>query len=341
MNGIATDKRHYHEVDILYALGTILAILGHSHPNDWSKFPGQWVEFIYFFHMPLFFTIAGFLLASSASIKRKGYLKWISDKALRLLTPYFVLSLLALLPKYHLEHGGFTGFTPFYLLEAFFAPRQNVWGHFWFLPVLFLMYVIFGIVHNSICDAYTKWGGKLKGILLIVALVLHFVKLDVQWLGISDICDFSVYFVVGYAGFELLERKRENGHSLAFYSAMAAGLIAVSLLIWKFVVASVYRDFIISLLMIASCCAVSGALRNKKTGALDYVAKYVFTFYIYSWPAQAVIERICSGLDINWTITTPLMFIVGTLCPMMIIFVYRKCTFLHCRFIDLILGMRR
>ncbi len=184
-------------------------------------------------------------------------------------------------------------------------------------------------------------GGKLKGILLIVALVLHFVKLDVQWLGISDICDFSVYFVVGYARFELLERKRENGHSLAFYSAMAAGLIAVSLLIWKFVVASVYRDFIISLLMIASCCAVSGALRNKKTGALDYVAKYVFTFYIYSWPAQAVIERICSGLDINWTITTPLMFIVGTLCPMMIIFVYRKCTFLHCRFIDLILGMRR
>lgn len=25
-----------HEIDILYALGTLLAILGHSHPNDWT-----------------------------------------------------------------------------------------------------------------------------------------------------------------------------------------------------------------------------------------------------------------------------------------------------------------
>lgn len=49
-----------HEIDVLYGLGTLLAILGHSHPNDWSSFPGKWVEFIYLFHMPLFFLIAGF-----------------------------------------------------------------------------------------------------------------------------------------------------------------------------------------------------------------------------------------------------------------------------------------
>ena len=48
-------KSHYKEIDFLYALGAVLTILGHSHPNDWSTFPGEWIEFIYLFHMPLFF----------------------------------------------------------------------------------------------------------------------------------------------------------------------------------------------------------------------------------------------------------------------------------------------
>lgn len=42
-------KLRLREIDMLYALGTLLVILGHSHPNDWSTFPGKWIEFIYTF----------------------------------------------------------------------------------------------------------------------------------------------------------------------------------------------------------------------------------------------------------------------------------------------------
>lgn len=135
-----------HEIDILYALGTVLAILGHSHPNDWTIFPGNWVAFIYLFHMPLFFLIAGLLLAASKSMEELSYGQWIWKKALRLLVPYFVLSLLPLIPKYVLEHRGLAGLTPKYVFTVLFMPRQNVWGHFWFLPVLFLLYGIFGLL---------------------------------------------------------------------------------------------------------------------------------------------------------------------------------------------------
>ena len=86
-------KLRLREIDMLYALGTLLVILGHSHPNDWSTFPGKWIEFIYTFHMPLFFLIAGYLFAYSDSMSRLGYFKWLKEKALRLLTPYVVLTL--------------------------------------------------------------------------------------------------------------------------------------------------------------------------------------------------------------------------------------------------------
>ena len=89
---VTENKKRFREIDVLYALGALLVILGHSHPNDWSTFPGEWVRFIYYFHMPLFFFIAGFLLCGSASIVRFGYFRWLKDKALRLFTPYFVLS---------------------------------------------------------------------------------------------------------------------------------------------------------------------------------------------------------------------------------------------------------
>lgn len=40
MNQLPVQSDRLHEIDVLYAIGMPLAILGHSHPNDWSTFPG-------------------------------------------------------------------------------------------------------------------------------------------------------------------------------------------------------------------------------------------------------------------------------------------------------------
>ncbi len=37
---MTTKNTRIKEIDILYSIGAILAILGHSHPNDWSSFEG-------------------------------------------------------------------------------------------------------------------------------------------------------------------------------------------------------------------------------------------------------------------------------------------------------------
>ena len=60
-----TESKKIPQINGMYFLGTLLVILGHSHTSDWSAFSGTFFEslivFIYHFHMPAFFFVAGFL----------------------------------------------------------------------------------------------------------------------------------------------------------------------------------------------------------------------------------------------------------------------------------------
>lgn len=68
--------KRYSWIDILYTMGIVLVVLGHSHPSDWTVYAGTFLEevikFIYSFHMPLFFFIAGFLFMNSNAINKGG-----------------------------------------------------------------------------------------------------------------------------------------------------------------------------------------------------------------------------------------------------------------------------
>lgn len=101
------------------------------------------------------------------------------------------------------------------------------------------------------------------------------------------------------------------------------------------------RDFLLAVLLLFSCWELGQLLKARRTSALDFIAENVFTFYIYSWPAQAVVERLCSHFRQPWTVTTPLMFAVGILLPTLLVWIYRKAAWMHCRAAELVLGVRK
>ena len=72
-------KKHWNEIDGLYALGILLVLMGHSHSSDWSRFQNtplvSIIKFIYTFHMAMFIFIAGFLFQNSQSLATIGYRK--------------------------------------------------------------------------------------------------------------------------------------------------------------------------------------------------------------------------------------------------------------------------
>lgn len=328
-----------YEIDILYTVGIILAILGHSHPNDWNTFPGEWIEFIYLFHMPLFFSIAGFLLANSKSIDDRGYGRWLKGKALRLLVPYFALSILSLAPKYAVEHGGLDGLEIQYIISCFFAPRQNIWGHFWFLPVLFLLYALAGVVCTLENRSTTlQYKCILWGVLLL-SLAAHFLRPDILWLGLQDLCIYGIYVVVGY-NLYYIGRRVERAFSLGANTVMLVLTVALSIILFRLGSRNDYRDFLVSILMLMACWNFCQLLRFCELSVCYFFSRNAFTFYIYSWPAQAVVERCCKYCGVQWYITTPLMFIAGIGAPIFIIYLYQRCSFLQCKFIKLVLGVR-
>ena len=188
------------EIDILYTFGAILAVFGHSHPSNWLIFKetSLWnvTNFIYSFHMPLFFIISGILLANSKSVETKPFGLFIKEKAFKLLTPYIVLSVLFILPKGFIEYGNLEFLNAQYLIKTIFSPRNNIWGHFWFLPVLFVCYVIFGIFKKYILKSV-----KPNFALILFSVLTFFIILlspyITDWFALKDVFKFAFYISLG------------------------------------------------------------------------------------------------------------------------------------------------
>lgn len=331
-------KRRWKEIDNLYAIGMILVVLGHSHSSDWSSFSETFlkplIEFIYVFHMPLFFFIAGFLFMNSTSWERLGFGCWIAQKAQRLLTPYVVLSAFALIPKYYVENHSLGGFTFGYLAKVVFIPRMGVWGHFWFLPVLFLLYMILGTSRgllngNSVNSVFF--------IMTLISVVLYFEPYSTQWFGFSDFKEAAVFFTVGmimryYGGL-----PKEDASAVFRILWIVCGFVLSLVLIhWfngnKLIVLSV------ALIMISVCWQVAVLIGDNSI--CRWVSNHNFTIYIYSWIFQAVVMVIISRLGVLWYLITLTMFVTGIAAPVCSIFVYKKLKVLHNKFFDLLLGIK-
>lgn len=145
------NRRELDFINILYGLVTVLVVFGHSRPlhieyASWMKIV---IEFIYLFHMPLFFFIAGILVAYTG--ENRDVISWWIKKAKKLLLPYFVLTLLAWGPKMLLGQymNDNMEMSLFNAVRIILIPRENIWGHFWFIPVYLLVVFAAAIVWKN------------------------------------------------------------------------------------------------------------------------------------------------------------------------------------------------
>lgn len=330
-------KKHWAEIDGMYAIGAILVVLGHSHSSDWSTFAGTILDplltFIYSFHMPLFFFVAGFLLCNSDAIRYEGYLPWLEKKAERLLTPYAVLTVAAMIPKYWFEHRGFSGFSIGYLVQILLVPRMSVWGHLWFLPTLFLLYALVGYT-----VPFAK--GKPKNLFfvtwLIVGAVLYVLPIHTDLLCLNDLRNGLLMFCVGMCWRRII--KPMPGLSTQIRLALSGIGVAAAWFLVPVIGGSLLGKLLIALGMIAACWLLSGFLGKMKL--CRWISHHNFTIYMYSWPAQAVVMAAVGRMRLPWYGTSVLMLCAGWLVPVIMVAVYERLKILHSRFLNLVLGMK-
>lgn len=136
---MANNKRNL-TIDIMKGLLIILVVVGHS---NW-----EYRSIIYWFHMPAFFMISGYLL----KIPEKGIEKqWILGKCKDLLLPYLVYSFLLGLEK-----------IPYGVKEVLTHYARCVYGGevaggvYWYITVLLISEITIVIIENRIQKCFAK-----------------------------------------------------------------------------------------------------------------------------------------------------------------------------------------
>lgn len=184
-------------VDALKGLGIILVILGHSPTNPSLR------EYIFSFHIPLFFFISGFLFSLERNPKFKVFI-WKKFKTI--IVPYVMFSLISILAVFLI--GEYPIQINNTILELIVSTRNKttINNALWFLTTLFVLEVIYYLGLKLV---------KRHWIMLILCLAVSYLCYDYMFSspGLPFTVDQASYFIVFYAvgnlfrEYKIVERK--------------------------------------------------------------------------------------------------------------------------------------
>lgn len=317
------------EVLWVQLIATYLVVMGHSYP--FTEAVPHWLalsqRFLYLFHMPLFVWISGYLLVYTRQ-SRHAAGKYLGKRFSKLLVPYIALSVLALLPKFAVQPylNDSVSLDGYALIRTFLAPRENVWGHFWFLPMIFLLGAVGWFI-----DKVASACGRCRSIWTAVTVVSFGIYVTCfgqpvsQWFSLKDLAAFGWLFAAGAscASFRLLDRVPARS-GLPFF--VGAFIISLLLFFCKLSVAlAAVKSAVIALVMIAAFIFLAKWLAERVDINRNALYAQTFTIFLLSWPCQAVLNVLAERL-LHWPYyaVMPLQFIAGIAGPMLLIWLIDK-----------------
>lgn len=185
------EKRRNNYIDAIRGFAILLVILGHSiivypinlHEIQWCKILYQ---FIYSFHMPLFFLVSGFCFSYKNQLK-----SFLIKKIKRIVLPYLCFSLLDLLSRIIFVNLVNRRFSAIEEIDRIFFYG----GEYWFLYVLFELYIIFICINKLIEKNRILTNIIFFVIFLIIAIMSKYFTTIMCF---SNVCYYSLFFYVGY-----------------------------------------------------------------------------------------------------------------------------------------------
>ena len=198
-------------------------ILGYIRAETFTEY--QWslqfvYDVIYSFHMPVFFFVAGYFMHIPL---KEGFNKFVKDKFIRLMVPYFTIGLL---------------YFPFKLALSKFANQQinaqDIWkifigvnpdGELWFLYCLFFISILVGLLVKRVNISLLS----ISLIIGIFADVINIFSIPM----VSSILYFQFFYVLGLyiKQYKLLDYIKSS--VIVFVSIIVLGMIAF-ILFWFF-----------------------------------------------------------------------------------------------------------
>ncbi len=194
-------KRKINWLLILQGWAMLWVIIGHSFLGNIDAGPvwsSRLVKFAYSFHMPLFMLVSGWLFFRTRlynKMQNNGwtYSKILKDKALRLLYPGLVFSLIAFILKmlFPNDVARLPGIDIADIIHQYLYPYDNPMRELWFIVTLFWFFFITPIWEFILKDRMTMWWA------LPVLILLHFLHPKTELLCIGRFFDYAIYFYLG------------------------------------------------------------------------------------------------------------------------------------------------
>ena len=181
-------KEHIGYYDIAKGIGIFLVVYTHIYVNTDSRLN----EIIYAFYMPLFFVVSGLTFKSEENIK-----KYVAKNFYSIMIPYFICSILSFIywagfeNKFRSEAAKLAvdkAFCGIFVGSYYWLPFNYV---LWFLPVLFTVKVIYGILQN-----YLQKAGIAAAISVCAVLGIRLMNVELVW-GINRALRYVVFFAFG------------------------------------------------------------------------------------------------------------------------------------------------
>lgn len=318
-------------LDILKGFGIILVVLGHVYQNDLV------FDWIYSFHMPLFFVAAGFVY------KLTPVLKHIKRRLFTVIVPYFSFGLIILFYWYFIERRfRASGDT---LLDAFLGLLRGQYNllefnvHLWFLPCFFLTVVLFNILVNIDKKKRLAFAVSALATLLFILFDLP----ELPW-GINRVCQYIGFYALGHLMACVNAHQLVQKQHKAVQGAIAVALLALNFALVAFLPDIPHRapDHVLYLVIAAVgvLAFMTASLLIQKAHWLECLGRSSLTILCLHGPVYRVIVKILSMVLSTSTDAVRMNALFAILCSAVTLGICFLCHFVIARILPWMVGQK-
>lgn len=321
-----TDKKITY-IALLQIIGPIFVILGHVANNGFISSESAWwifsKEWIYIFHMPLFFMASGYLLSCKGYLRDRTYGQFTLGKVKRLLIPYLIINLLVWLAVLAWQIiQGKVSLTITEILIGFIRPRTNALTYLWFLFALFLIFLTTPLLKKML-----DFKKPLCVVIIVVfCVVLYILPLNTEYLALSDLHKDLLFFVFGCL-LGQMEVDKFVSMMKKYRIWFIIGAIATSAVALIWYEQTKMLHFIPCAFILLAFLSMFVCVKQLPP-FFENLASYSFGIYIMHWPVMMATRIILhSYLNVGVTLTAIAMCILGYVIPILVILVIRALPF--------------
>lgn len=279
------------QVGNIRTLAIFLVVLGHSiilYSTGWGLYETtrqapflSWLKSVIDIpQMPLFFSLSGYLFVFTHR-KKQGFSALAKKKLLRLIVPYFGIGLLYLLPiRLLIGYPGYQGNSVADFALKFLT--ANDVGHLWFLPALFLIFLLSEIT-LSVAERIPVLK-KYPGIVLLMAgaaLYLEGYRIGLGYGPLLSAFHYLMWFALGYC----LNVYQEYIQRIYRIRLVKWGLLLVNLLLLAYTLSVPSVRVLISIgLRALFIVNAYGAIPEKTCSLVQQIDRNSFGIYLFHSP---------------------------------------------------------